>query len=111
MLIIPLVVAGRRGAGIHTIRRRHLQYWLGSYVRQETVRFFHPRRKSTPMHVLLCVADHFEPSWGGASDDTADTRVAAWLREYPVSLGSFRDSDGRPPRHPFFHPIDEYQPR
>jgi hypothetical protein len=35
-------------------------------------------------------------------------RVQAWVRDYPRLLGGFRDSDGRPPRHTFFYPIEEY---
>jgi hypothetical protein len=32
------------------------------------------------------------------------------VSEYPRLFGRFRDSDGRPPRHTFFFPIDEYDP-
>ncbi len=35
--------------------------------------------------------------------------VQRWAREYPRLFGSFRDSDGRPPRHTFFYPIDHYE--
>jgi len=35
-------------------------------------------------------------------------RVETWVRRYPESFGSFRDSDGRTPRHTFFYPIEEY---
>lgn len=31
--------------------------------------------------------------------------------EYPRRLGEFRDHDGRPPRHSFFYPIEEYEPQ
>ncbi len=37
-------------------------------------------------------------------------RIERWSRDYPSHLGGFRDSDGRPPRHTFFYPIDEYEP-
>jgi hypothetical protein len=63
-----------------------------------------------PVDLLLCVADHYEPKWGGASPDVARGRVANWVRDYPRLFGGFRDSDGRPPRHTFFYPIDEYDP-
>ena len=29
-------------------------------------------------------------------------------RDYPDRFGQFVDSDGRPPRHTFFYPIDQY---
>jgi hypothetical protein len=91
---------------IRQICQRNLQYWLGSHLRQSIRR---RRQQSCAVHVLLCIADHFEPLWGGASDATADARVAAWLRNYPRLFGKFRDSDGLPPQHTFFYPIDEYR--
>src|SRR5262249_11774740 len=35
-------------------------------------------------------------------------RVARWVEEYPRLFGGFRDSDGRPPRHTFFYPMEKY---
>lgn len=60
--------------------------------------------------MLLAVADHFEPRAGGAADAVAQARVDRWVDEYPRQLGQFRDADGRPPRHTFFYPFDEYAP-
>jgi hypothetical protein len=37
-------------------------------------------------------------------------RVRAWHHGYPTMAGPFRDSEGRPPRHSFFFPGEEYQP-
>src|SRR5262249_5726274 len=34
--------------------------------------------------------------------------VTRWVTEYPRQFGDFRDSDGRPPRHSFFYPIEQY---
>lgn len=86
---------------------RGLDKWLPSYVAQS-------RRRSAPstgkpLHVLLCIADHFEPDWGSPPDAIAQQRVSAWTRHYPQLFGGFRDSDGRPPRHTFFYPIDQYR--
>jgi hypothetical protein len=61
-----------------------------------------------PVHVLLCVADHFEPQWGGPPAALATQRVRNWTTQYPDLFDAFRDSDGRPPRHTFFFPIDQY---
>jgi hypothetical protein len=68
------------------------------------------RRQGGPIHVLICVADHFEPRARNASDDVARSRVERWVRDYPRSFGGFSDSDGRAPRHTFFYPIEEYEP-
>src|SRR5439155_7055829 len=62
------------------------------------------------IHLLLCIADHYEPGWGQASAQLAQERVDRWVADYPRRLGGFRDSDGRPPRHTFFFPIEQYQP-
>lgn len=89
------------------IRRRNLHLWIGPYLRQRCVA---PRPRG-PIDVLLCIADHFEPYWGGASEAVASARVEAWVREYPQRFSAFRDSDGRPPRHTFFYPIEQYDAR
>jgi hypothetical protein len=90
------------------MRRRALDRWLVPYVCQA------PRRRDPeagrPVHVLLCVADHYEPKLGQAPPDVARARVARWVRDYPRLFGQFRDSDGRPPRHTFFYPAEEYEP-
>lgn len=116
-LIISCVLAGTFACGAalisRAIVRRNMHLWLGGQVRRSLRRRRSTSRPnpSAPIHVLICIADHFEPAWGGASAAQADERVEAWERGYPAALGSFRDSDGRPPRHTFFYPIDEYEPR
>jgi hypothetical protein len=58
---------------------------------------------------LFALCDHYEPLWGKAPDDVGVARVDAWAERYPT-LGRFRDSNGRPPRHGFFFPGEEYRP-
>jgi hypothetical protein len=60
--------------------------------------------------VLLCIADHYEPKHGRPSREVARARVERWRRDYPRLFGRFHDSDGRPPRHTFFYPPEEYEP-
>lgn len=110
MLALALLVA-IVAAGAWHVHRRNMHLWLPSYLRQEVRRRLGRggRKLDEPLHVLICIADHFEPSWGDASPTTADARVEAWIRDYPRALGDFRDSDGRPPRHTFFYPIDQYE--
>jgi hypothetical protein len=123
--LILLIAASAIGAFVAAIvwqiRRRNMHRWLGSYLWQSVRRGLLGRRrdaarsggggKGKPIHLLLCIADHFEPEAGGVSGEVADARVAAWVREYPRVFGGFRDSDDRPPRHTFFYPIDQYEPR
>jgi hypothetical protein len=111
-LVAVLLVPALAWATARQIRRRHMHLWLGAYLRQTVSRRLAGPRRPRPesIDVLLCIADHFEPGWAGATGIAADERVAAWVRDYPRLMGGFRDSDGRPPRHTFFYPIDQYEP-
>jgi hypothetical protein len=60
------------------------------------------------LHLLIAITDHFEPDAEGATPQQAAERVDRWVRQYPRLFGEFRDSDGRPPRHTFFYPMEEY---
>lgn len=106
MLLGGLLLLAAGGAVV--VRRRNLDRWLLSYLRQT------PRRRSPrtgeDVHVLLCIADHWEPKYGEAGVELARARVRRWLERYPEQFGRFRDSDGRSPRHTFFYPAEEYEP-
>jgi hypothetical protein len=92
--------------GITKPRNRSVGHWLIPYLLQAGRRLRRPRGE---IHVLICIADHFEPRMGNVSDDVARARVENWVRDYPENFGGFRDSDGRTPRHTFFYPIEEYE--
>jgi hypothetical protein len=108
-----LLLAGLAAAALLVLAVRHARRtgqdrWLGAYVRQ-----FPRRRPPEPgrnVHVLLCVADHYEPMVRRPTPEVARARVERWAREYPRLFGRFHDSDGRPPRHSFFYPPEEYKP-
>jgi len=63
-----------------------------------------------PLTILLAVADHFEPLGKRAGQERALARVAAWETGLPRLLEGLSGADGRPPRHDFFYPLDEYHP-
>jgi hypothetical protein len=107
LLLLCLMAVGLMLA-FWQLRRRGLDRWLASYAVQGLRRRRLPRGQ--PVHVLLCIADHFEPKLGNANPETAWARVESWVRNYPRLFGRFRDSDGRPPRHTFFFPQEEYEP-
>jgi hypothetical protein len=108
--LATLALAGIGGALLLAIeiRRKNLSRWLGPYLRDLWTR---PRpRTGMPIDVLLCVADHFEPKSQDADAAHGLTRVRHWCDEYPRLFERFRDSDGRPPRHTYFFPAEEYEP-
>ena len=85
-----------------------LNLWLPTYIMEARKRRWRHRGEET--HVILCVADHFEPGVGGASHSLALSRVERWVTQYPKLFRAFQDSDGVPPRHTFFFPQEEYTP-
>jgi hypothetical protein len=90
------------------LQPRGYDRWLGAYIRQSG-----KRRRPRPdddVHVLLCVADHFEPKAAHAGVAAGQERVERWLELYPRQFARFEDSSGRTPRHTFFFPIEEYEP-
>lgn len=58
-------------------------------------------------HVFIAVCDHFEPFHQGGKSLALD-RVRRWQREFRKFVNEFRDSDGIPPRHTFFYPIEQW---
>ena len=89
-------------------RRKGLHRWLRPYALSAGSRV--PPPADRPIDVLLAVCDHFEPKLGGATPNVARERVRRWATDYPKQFERFRDSDGRPPRHTYFYPIEEYEP-
>ncbi len=67
-----------------------------------------------PVHLILALADHFEPSIlpeGGqkrAPRPEQERRLDWWTREYPKLVDGHRDHDGRPLVHTYFYPAEQY---
>jgi hypothetical protein len=96
---------------IARLRRKNLHTWLGGYARHLGRRALE-RGEVRHRHLLFAICDHYEPLWGkGTPRDVGDRRVAAWEEGYPALAASFRDADGLTPRHSFFFPGEEYDPR
>ncbi len=107
-LLAPAGLAAAFAGGWWGLRRKGMHRWLVPYLLSVHKR--RTPRPGEPIHVLLAICDHFEPKLGGASPAVARERVRRWVDNYPKQLGRFRDSDGRPPRHTFFYPAEEYEP-
>jgi hypothetical protein len=107
LLICLISGTGLAAVVLRTLRGRHIDRWLVSYILQ-AFRRCGPSPDSS-VHLILCIADHFEPGLGGASAELASERVEQWIENYPQLFERFRDSDGQPPRHTFFYPLEMYQ--
>ena len=86
---------------------KHVHRWIRGYGLHALKNLAVPLTQG-PKHVLFSMCDHYEPLWGGAGATHGRDRVARWEREYPLLAGEFRDAYGRPPRHTFFFPGEQY---
>jgi len=99
---------------------RSVDKWLPGYLASMLRR---PHGVTSPCHLIFCIADHFEPFRlrpfdtaqgsggqvrGDASWKQAMSIVERWAVEYPRLAAGYRDADGKPPRHTFFYPQEEY---
>ena len=66
------------------------------------------QRSDGPEHLLFAFCDHYEPLWHTADRQLGAARVQQWVDRYPALATRFRDADGRPPRHSFFFPGEQY---
>ena len=71
--------------------------WLGRYRSRH-------RFNRRPIHVVFCLADHYEPGHGGVDVATERSRVDELLERYPSLTRDHRDCDGRLPRRTWFLP-------
>jgi hypothetical protein len=84
--------------------------WLPSYLLQRLQR----RPPGGRVHLIMALADHFEPSIpppGSAAlapREVQERRLDAWCCDYPHAVGQWRDSDGHSFRHTYFYPAEQY---
>ena len=85
--------------------------WLPEYIWQRCVR---QQPDARPIHLIMALADHFEPSIQPNTPMTfadrceQERRVEAWCSKYPAAVGAWRDHDGQPFRHTYFYPAEQY---
>jgi hypothetical protein len=99
---------------LRALRERHLDTFLGGYLVDEGRRALARRigpKVEGPRHLLVALCDHHEPLWGKADDARGAERIRTWREGYPRLAEGYRDADGRPPRHSFFFPGEEYRPQ
>jgi hypothetical protein len=83
--------------------------WLPAYVWQRWTR---RATRQGPVHLMLCLADHFEPSVlrdeARVPAQIQEQRLEHWCREIPRALKEWRDADGFPLRHTYFYPAEQF---
>ena len=89
---------------------KELHLWVGAWLVDRARRLAEPAPTGT-RHLLLAVCDHYEPLHGGVAIDVGIERVRAWRTRYPEMAKRFTDQGGRPPRHSYFFPGEQYDPR
>jgi hypothetical protein len=91
---------------------RHNLNWLPAFLCQRLTRY---SPNSGSVHLIIALADHFEPSFVPEVPETfapreeRERRVDAWCREYPSVVEGWPDSDGRLFRHTYFYPAEQYE--
>jgi hypothetical protein len=63
----------------------------------------------TPIEIMVCVVDHFEPG-ERQGDEAAAARVVSWGEDYRRIAEKHRDADGRPPQHTWFYRFEYLNP-
>jgi hypothetical protein len=113
--VIEKVAAGldrARGKNLHVWTAGYARWLAGSAATRTAVRARSVLglQGGGPRHLLFAFCDHYEPLWKTTDRAAGRERVRAWHRLYPELAAPFRDADGRPPRHSFFFPGEEYEP-
>ncbi len=71
-------------------------------------RFPTPPAGGGPVHFLLGIANHFEPTWNGRSHRDGLRALRQWCADL-AALG-VKDADGHPFKHTYFFPAEQYHP-
>src|SRR5271170_6634034 len=67
-----------------------------------------------PVHLIIAMADHFEPAidpesgYKRVARSEQERRLEWWSREYPKAVDRWRDHDGHPFVHTYFYPAEQY---
>ncbi len=104
--IVVFLIAGFAAAFWLALKARHIDIWFLAYLRQRLQR--KSSQNESTRHVYFCLADHYEPYFGGADRETARSLVERWINEYRRMAARHADSDGRQPQHSYFYPVEEY---
>ncbi len=97
------------GAVLNEVRAKHLHIWMRGYLQAQLLRAQGFKQSAgTPLHILFCVVDHFEPIDERSTPTQEKERMYDWLTRYPLLAKRHKDSDGRPVQHTWFYPGENY---
>tara|TARA_B110000211_G_scaffold164576_1_gene185770 strand:+ start:2648 stop:3811 length:1164 start_codon:yes stop_codon:yes gene_type:complete len=107
MIIALLLSLFIIGIFIFVVRKKEMQTWLPTYVKQG---FFPNKKFVGPKHIMFCFVDHYEPQWMNKDNINLEReRVDRWMTDYPIMAAQYTDADGYHPKHSFFFPEEEYR--
>jgi hypothetical protein len=101
---------GKLPGPLGKLGKKELHLWVAGWLKDRARKALAPKPRGT-RHLLFAVCDHYEPLHGNADFARGLARVEAWRTRYPALARAFRDADGRPPRHSYFFPGEQYDPR
>ncbi|MFH1460566.1 MAG: hypothetical protein ABIG64_09405 [Candidatus Omnitrophota bacterium] len=81
-----------------------LAYWLIPYLKIQFKKTIQIKKSLRPQHIILSIADHYEPFHGAANFNLAQSRVHKWVQEYPRFAEKHKDANGKNPAHTWFYP-------
>jgi len=88
--------------GVIVLRKGY--YWIGGYLISRRKDSTLEQGREYVTHVILTVADHFEPS--RSEGKAGERRVQEWCDKYREIAGRHLDSDGRCFQHTWFYRYD-----
>ena len=103
LCLIGIVIAG---SGLtFKIFKSKWNIWLPAYIAGREPD--QPVPEGTPIDLMVCFVDHFEPHVGWPEQEVAEARVDEWVERYPQLAAKHRDADGIAPQHTWFYPFDQ----
>lgn len=88
---------------------KKIDNWVVGYTLNVITSKISTKRRKKLTRVFLCICDHFEPLWGGASYDVGLRRIKKWTEMLPEIAKKYTDKNNNCPQYTFFYPIEEYR--
>jgi len=85
------------------MRKQQLSPWVFSYLK-DLIKNKEKPDSQKPIHIYLCICDHFEPGTGGVDPKQERDRVTRWVENYSKLANKHKDANGNVPQHTWFFP-------